>query len=104
MVAVSTPVATMVAKSVVPLTSHTTGTSSSGMPPPASGSGASRVHSTTLVGSGSPEATPSVNGSPDSSSGASVEVVVVGGTVVVAAVVGGRLVVGTVVAFDVAAC
>src|SRR3954454_21649120 len=75
------------------------------MPPPATGSGASRVHNTTLVWSGSPEATPSVNGSPDSSNGASVELVVVGCTVVVAAaVVGVRLVGGTVAAFDVAAC
>src|SRR5262245_29616893 len=34
-----------------------------GIPPPLSGSGASRVHSTTPLGSGSPEATPRVKGS-----------------------------------------
>ena len=42
--------------------SHCTSTLAIGMPPPSSGSGASRVQSTTPSGSGSPEATPSVNG------------------------------------------
>ena len=46
------------------------------MPPPLSGSGASLVHRTTLEASGSPEATPRVNGSPESSIGGSVDVVV----------------------------
>ena len=40
-----------------------TSTSSLGIPPPFKGSGASRVHNTTLSGQGSPEATPSWNGS-----------------------------------------
>ncbi len=42
--------------------SHCTGTGTGGMPPPCSGSGARRVHRTTLSGSGSPEVTPRVNG------------------------------------------
>ena len=45
-----------------PATSHWTSTFAIGMPPPANGSGASRVHKTTLSGHGSPEATPSENG------------------------------------------
>jgi hypothetical protein len=77
----------MVAKSAESLTSHVTSTSSSGMPPPFSGSGASRVHSTTLAGSGSPDATPSVKGSPDNSTGGKVDVVVVASVVVAASVV-----------------
>ena len=45
-------------------TSHATGTGSGFIPPSgSSGFGASLVHSTTLVASGSPDATPSVNGS-----------------------------------------
>ena len=47
-------------------TSHSTATSPGGMPPPSSGFGARRVHSTTPLGRGSPEATPSVNGGPES--------------------------------------
>jgi hypothetical protein len=46
------------------------------MPPPLSGSGANLVHRTTLEASGSPEATPRLKGSPDSSIGGSVDVVV----------------------------
>jgi hypothetical protein len=65
-----------VPNSAVSLISQVTATSSSGIPPPLSGSGASRVHSTTLTGSGSPEATPTVNGSAGNTTGASVEVVV----------------------------
>src|SRR3954447_23657611 len=57
------------------------------MPPPPSGSGAKRVHSTTLVKSGSPDAMPSVNGSPGRSIGGGVMVVAVGGLVVVVIVV-----------------
>jgi hypothetical protein len=41
---------------------HPTGTTRWGIPPPWSGSGARRVHSTTPWGRGSPDATPSVNG------------------------------------------
>ena len=41
--------------------SHSTETTRSGMPPPCSGSGARRVHSTMPSGSGSPEATPRLN-------------------------------------------
>ena len=63
------------------LISQMTATSSTGIPPPLSGSGASRVHNTTLVGSGSPDATPRVNGSADKTTGAMV-VVVVGASVV----------------------
>jgi hypothetical protein len=45
--------------------SHWTGTLRAGMPPAgSSGFGASRVHSTTPSGVGSPDATPSANGSP----------------------------------------
>jgi hypothetical protein len=77
----------MVAKSAESLTSHVTSTSSSGMPPPFSGSGANRVHSTTLAESGSPDATPSVKGSPDNSTGGKVDVVVVASVVVAASVV-----------------
>ena len=45
-------------------TSHRTPTGIGGIPPSgSSGRGASRVHSTTPVGSGSPLATPSANGS-----------------------------------------
>jgi hypothetical protein len=82
-VATSLPLAAMSAKSPVALTSHVTVTSSAGMPPPFSGSGARRVHSTTPDASGSPDATPSVNGSPDSSTVASV---VVGAAVVLVTV------------------
>jgi len=96
-VAVSTPVATMEPKSSESLTSHVTSTSSAGMPPPFTGSGASRVHSMTLVGSGSPEATPSVNGSDGSTTGGNVVVVVVASVVVAAAVVVGAVVVAAVV-------
>src|SRR5204863_4350873 len=39
------------------------GTARDGIPPPLSGSGASRVHNTAPCGSGSPAATPRVNGS-----------------------------------------
>src|SRR5262245_4094350 len=42
-------------------TSHRTGTSTAGIPPPSSGAGASRVQSTTAPGSGSPDATPRAN-------------------------------------------
>ena len=74
------PDASTSANDAVVLSSQRTATSAGGMPPStASGSGARRVHSTTPVGSGSPEATPSVNGSPNST-GASV--VVVAATVV----------------------
>ena len=57
-------------KASSPATSHETGTSSAGMPPvppAASGSGARRVQRMTPSSSGSPDATPSVNGSPESS-------------------------------------
>jgi hypothetical protein len=53
----------------------------SGIPPPLRGSGASRVHNTTLAGSGSPEATPTVNGSADSVTAGRVDVVVVASVV-----------------------
>jgi hypothetical protein len=43
--------------------SHLTVNACGGMPPPLSGSGASRVHNTTPSGSGSPEATPRLKGS-----------------------------------------
>src|SRR5688500_12216607 len=65
--------------------SQITSTSAGGMPPPASGPGARRVHSTPPFADGSPLATPSVNGSAGSSIGASV--VVVGLVVVVAVTV-----------------
>src|SRR5687768_6063300 len=44
-------------------TSQRTCTGSGSMPPPSTGLGARRVHNTTLVGYGYPEATPSENGS-----------------------------------------
>src|SRR5438132_8883358 len=44
-------------------TSHSTSTGAIPIPPPVSGSGASRVQRTTPSGSGSPDATPRVNGS-----------------------------------------
>ncbi len=91
-VADSTPVAATEPKSSESLTSHVTSMSSAGMPPPFSGSGASRVHSTTLVGSGSPDATPSVNGSDGRTTGGRVVVVVVASVVVAAAVVVGAVV------------
>jgi hypothetical protein len=43
-------------------TSHSTSTFTIGMPPPSSGRGARRVHSTTPSGSGSPDDTPSEKG------------------------------------------
>lgn len=64
-------------------TSHRTDTGTAGMPPPVAGSGARRVQRITLSANGSPEATPSVNGSPTSSGTGSV--VVLSGTVVVLA-------------------
>ena len=81
-VAVVMPDAASVAKvSSVP-TSQITGTSSAGMPPPLAGSGASRVHRMTLLGRGSPDATPSVKGLPGST-GAGGAVLDVGAMVVV---------------------
>ena len=48
-------------------TSHSTGTTSGGMPPPGmSGEGARRVQSATPDAVGYPDATPSVNGGPGS--------------------------------------
>jgi hypothetical protein len=64
--AVVTSETTIVSKVSSVATSQTTGTSSSGMPPPVAGPGARRVHNTRLVTSGSPEATPSVKGGPGS--------------------------------------
>ena len=65
------------------------------MAPPSSGDGASLVHSTTLVRSGSPLATPRVNGSPGKAMAVGVNMVVVVAAIVVgdgatvAVVVGG---------------
>jgi hypothetical protein len=57
-----TPFCSMVRKPWSRAISHPTSTLAAGMPPPSSGSGASRVHSTTPSGKGSPDATPSVKG------------------------------------------
>lgn len=57
----------IVAKSAVSEISQRMSTSSEAIPPPASGSGARRVQITTDVAVGSPEATPSVNGSAEMS-------------------------------------
>ncbi|GAA3090330.1 hypothetical protein GCM10020001_001760 [Nonomuraea salmonea] len=68
----SVPLRTTVLPAGSARTCHWTGTGSCGIPPnpsSASGSGASRVHSTNPPGSGSPLATPSVNGSPKSADG-----------------------------------
>ena len=56
------PFCTTVRKARSSATSQPTSMLAIGMPPPSSGFGARRVHSTTPVGSGSPDATPSVNG------------------------------------------
>ena len=68
--AVVSPASSSVANPASALSSQRTTTSSAVRPPSArDGSGARRVHSTTLVASGSPEATPSVNGSAKSTAG-----------------------------------
>ena len=61
--AVAVPVCTMRVNASSCASSQVTSTGVYGIPPNgSSASGASRVHSTTESGSGSPDATPSVNG------------------------------------------
>ena len=61
-VAVSVPFFTICRMRSSDAISQLTGTGAGSRPPPLMGSSASRVHNTTPVGVGSPEATPSVNG------------------------------------------